>query len=81
MVIPRRLKELKLLEQQFSEFHDQLAAHGYVAKAGRVTGASFVEASRQRNNLEENATIKAGLEPLWWGQTPNKLRLQYTDAC
>ena len=68
-----RLKELNLIEELFSKFHEQLAAQGYVAKAGQMIDATFVEAPRQRNSREENATIKSGEIPQEWRQTPNKL--------
>jgi IS5 family transposase len=58
-----RLKELNLIEELFEKFHEQLAAQGYVAKAGQMIDATFVEAPRQRNNREENATIKSGEIP------------------
>ena len=75
-----RLKELNLIEELFSKFHEQLAAQGYVAKAGQMIDATFVEAPRQRNSREENATIKSGEIPQEWRQTPNKLRQKDTDA-
>ncbi len=74
------LKELNLVEELFEKFHEQLAAKGYVAKAGQMIDATFVEAPRQRNNREENATIKSGKTPQEWRQTPNKLRQKDTDA-
>ena len=75
-----RLKELNLIEELFEKFHEQLAAQGYVAKAGQMIDATFVEAPRQRNNREENATIKSGKIPQEWYQNPNKLRQKDTDA-
>ena len=75
-----RLKEVNLIEELFEKFHEQLAAQGYVAKAGQMIDATFVEAPRQRNNREENATIKSGEIPQDWYKTPNKLRQKDTDA-
>jgi IS5 family transposase len=75
-----RLKDLNLVEELFEKFHEQLAAQGYVAKAGQMTDATFVEVPRQRNNREENATIKSGKIPQEWYQNPNKLRQKDTDA-
>jgi transposase len=75
-----RLKDLNLVEELFEKFHEQLAAQGYVAKAGQMIDATFVEAPRQRNNREENATIKSGKIPQEWYQNPNKLRQKDTDA-
>jgi IS5 family transposase len=75
-----RLKELNLVDELFEKFHEQLAAQGYVARAGQMIDATFVEAPRQRNNREENATIKSGKIPQEWYQNPNKLRQKDTDA-
>lgn len=44
----------------FARFDEQLAQQGYVAKAGQMIDATFVEAPRQRNSREDNAKIKAG---------------------
>ena len=37
-----RLKELKLVEVLFARFHEQLAAQGYVARAGQMIDATFL---------------------------------------
>ena len=74
------LKELNLVDELFERFHDQLAMRGYVAREGQMIDATFVEVPRQRNNREENATIKSGKIPQEWYQNPNKLRQKDTDA-
>ena len=74
------LKELNLVDELFERFHDQLAMRGYVAREGQMIDATFVEVPRQRNNREENATIKSGKTPQEWYQNPNKLRQKDTDA-
>ena len=74
------LKELDLVDDLFEKFHQQLAAQGYVVKAGQMIDATFVEAPRQRNNREENADIKSGKIPEDWLLNPNKLRQKDTDA-
>lgn len=75
-----RLKELKLVEALFAKFHEQLANRGYVARAGQMIDATFVEVPRQRNSREENAAIKAGEPPEVWKQTPAKQRQKDVDA-
>jgi IS5 family transposase len=75
-----RLKELNLVDKVFAKFHEQLETQGYVAKAGQMIDATFVEAPRQRNSREENATIKSGKIPQEWEHNPNKLRQKDTDA-
>ncbi len=66
-----RLKALGLVEVLFARFHEQLAQRGYVAKAGQMIDATFVEAPRQRNSREENAKIKAGETPDGWDAPEN----------
>src|ERR1035437_8274064 len=75
-----RLKEMKLIDVLFARFHEQLAKHGYVARAGQMIDATFVEVPRQRNTREENAGIKAGEPPEAWNETPAKLRQKDIDA-
>jgi transposase, IS5 family len=58
-----RLKDLDLVEVLFVRFHEQLAEQGYVARAGQMIDATFVEAPKQRNSREENARIKGGQVP------------------
>jgi IS5 family transposase len=75
-----RLKELNLVEALFAKFHEQLAKRGYVARAGQMIDATFVEVPRQRNSREENAGIKAGAPPEAWKQQPTKRRQKDMDA-
>jgi len=66
------LKEFKLIEELFAKFHEQLAKRGYIAKAGQMIDATFVEIPRQRNNREENLQLKAGETPAEWKKEENK---------
>lgn len=75
-----RLKELNLVEVLFAKFHEQLARQGYVARAGQMIDATFVEVPRQRNTREENAVIKAGAPPEAWNETPAKQRQKDVEA-
>jgi IS5 family transposase len=75
-----RLKELKLVEVLFAQFHEQLARRGYVARAGQMIDATFVEVPRQRNSREENAGIKAGTPPEAWSEAPAKQCQKDVDA-
>ncbi len=74
------LKEAKLIEVLFARFHSQLATCGYIAKAGQMIDATFVEVPRQRNNREENAQIKAGETPAEWKREENKSMLRQKDV-
>jgi len=75
-----RLKELNLVDEMFAKFHEQLAIRGYVARAGQIIDATFVEVPRQRNTREENACIKAGNPPEDWDNKLAKRRQKDTDA-
>lgn len=75
-----RLKEMNLVENLFSRFHEQLAQRGYVARTGQMIDATFVEAPKQRNTREENALIKEGAIPIEWGKAENKHRLAQKDT-
>lgn len=74
-----QLKELKLIEVLFVRFHEQLARRGYIAKAGQMIDATFVEVPRQRNNREENLQVKAGEIPSEWKKEENKSMLAQKD--
>ena len=75
-----RLKELNLVDELFAKFHEQLAMRGYVARAGQMIDATFVEVPRQRNTREENADIKSGKPPEEWDKKPAKRRQKDVDA-
>ncbi len=75
-----RLKELELVEALFARFHEQLATQGYVARAGQMIDATFVEVPRQRNTREENAQIKAGETPEAWQKPAEKSKLRQKDV-
>ena len=75
-----RLKELELVEALFTRFHEQLAAQGYVARAGQMIDATFVEVPRQRNTREENAQVKAGETPEDWQESSAKPKLRQKDV-
>ena len=77
-----RLKALDMVEVLFARFHQQLAKQGYIAQAGQIVDATFVEVPRQRNSREENAQIKAGEVPPAWDEPKAKAmrRQKDTDA-
>ena len=75
-----RLKAMNLVETLFARFHEQLARRGYVARAGQMIDATFVEAPKQRNTREENVLIKEGAVPIEWGNAENKHKLAQKDT-
>ncbi len=74
-----RLKDQKLTEVLFERFHEQLAQQGYIAKAGQMIDATFIEVPRQRNRREENAQIKAGEIPPEWKEEMAESKLCQKD--
>jgi IS5 family transposase len=75
-----RLKALNLVEVLFARFHEQLANQGYVARAGQMIDATFVEVPRQRNTREENAQLKAGEVPEAWDEQEAKAKRRQKDT-
>jgi IS5 family transposase len=75
-----RLKGLGLVDVLFARFHEQLAAQGYVARAGQMVDATFVEVPKQRNSREENALLKAGQVPEDWDKPEAKAKRRQKDT-
>jgi transposase len=75
-----RLKALSLVEVLFARFHEQLANQGYVARAGQMVDATFVEVPRQRNTREENAQLKAGEVQEAWDEPEAKAKRRQKDT-
>jgi IS5 family transposase len=75
-----RLKGLNLVDVLFARFHEQLAEKGYIAHAGQMIDATFVEVPRQRNSREENAQLKAGEVPEAWDQPEVKAKRRQKDT-
>jgi len=75
-----RLKALSLVEVLFARFHEQLANQGYVARAGQMVDATFVEVPRQRNTREENAQLKSGAVPEAWDEPEAKAKRRQKDT-
>lgn len=75
-----RLKEARLIEALFRGFHEQLARQGYVARAGQIIDATFVEVPKQRNTREENKQIKNGDIPDDWQKPEAKAKLRQKDV-
>jgi len=75
-----RLKGLDLVEVLFARFHEQLAEQGYVARAGQMIDATFVEVPKQRNTREENAQIKAGQVPEAWDKPEAQAKRRQKDT-
>jgi len=75
-----RLKGLNLVDVLFARFHQQLADQGYVARAGQMVDATFVEVPKQRNTREENTQLKAGEVPEAWDEPEAKAKRRQKDT-
>jgi transposase, IS5 family len=74
------LKEHDLIDSLFAKFNEALTGQGVEMKSGQIIDATFIPIPIQRNNREDNKTIKAGKVPANWSQTPNKEAHKDTDA-
>ena len=61
-------------------FIKQLADKGYIARAGQMIDATFVEVPRQRNTREENAQLKAGEVPEAWDKPEAQAKRRQKDT-
>ena len=75
-----KLVELKLMEELFARFAEQLADLGYRARTGQWVDASLVPAPVQRNTREENAALKAGEAPAGWDDEAAKSKRRQKDV-
>lgn len=75
-----QLKAKNLSQTLFNLFTDKLNEKGLIAKEGSMIDASFVDVPRQRNNKEDNDTLKAGTVPIEFGKNKKKLAQKDIDA-
>ena len=75
-----RLAQAGAVEKLFARFDRYLEEKGLTARGGQIIDASIVPVPKQRNNREENTTIKAGETPEEWKEQPAKLRQKDVDA-
>ena len=75
-----QLAEAEAVDELFGAFDAYLKAHGWVAMGGQMIDASIVPVPKQRNDRDENATIKAGETPVGWADEPAEECQKDTDA-
>lgn len=75
-----QLAKAGLIETLFDQFGQHLEAHGYIARGGQIVDATIVAVPKQRNERDENTTIKAGETPNGWAENPHKLAQKDRDA-
>ncbi|MBC2595900.1 transposase [Ruficoccus amylovorans] len=64
----------------FELFNEQLPSQGLIASFGKIIGASFIEASKQRNRSYENEQIKRGEVPERIAKRSSRARRKDLDA-
>jgi IS5 family transposase len=76
------LVQAKIMDTIFYQFTQQLEEKKVITYSGSIIDATFVDVPRQRNNREENKTIKEGGIPEEWKkeENKNKRRQKDTDA-
>ena len=75
-----RLARAGAVAKLFARFDRHLEKHGLMASGGQIIDASIIPVPKQRNDREENDTIKAGETPKAWKKEPAKLRQKDVDA-
>ena len=73
-----RLSQQNVTKTLFDQFSVQRQQAGYLARKGQIVDASLVPAPIQRNQREDNETIKQGDVPKDWSE--NQRRQKDTDA-
>ena len=64
----------------FDMFNELLEASGIITHKGSIVDASFVDVPKQRNNRDENKTIKEGNIPKEWQTAENASKLEQKDT-
>ena len=67
-------------QKLFDGFAAQLEAKHLITRTGTIVDATFMDAPRQRNTRDENATIKAGNIPEEWKEENQKSKLRQKDT-
>lgn len=77
------LMKAGVMDKLFYHFNKMLLDAGIITREGTIVDATFVDAPRQRNHRDENATLKEGKVPEEWEKPENahKLSQKDTDAC
>lgn len=75
-----KLVKAGVFDMLFDDFRKVLDDKGLSFNEGKIIDATFVEAPKQRNTREENATIKEGNGDSLWNDKPHKKSHKDTDA-
>ncbi len=75
-----KLTQEIVIRELFVRFNEEPEKANLISRAGTIVDATFVEAPRQRNSREENATIKEGNIPQEWKKEGNCNKLHQKDT-
>lgn len=75
-----QLTDLNVVEKLFARFILELESLSLIINEGKIIDASFVEVPKQRNNREDNKTIKSGEIPEKWKTEDNINKLAQKDV-
>lgn len=75
-----KLKENDNERKLFDRFYKELEERKLIVSEGKMVDASFHEVPRQRNNREENKTLKQGGIPEQWKEEEHKNKLSHKDT-
>lgn len=75
-----QLTKTNAIKDCFDLFGQMLEELGIITHQGSIVDATFVDAPRQRNSREDNATIKDGKIPEEWQKPENKNKLSQKDT-
>lgn len=74
------LMKANVMDKLFHHFNKMLLDAGIITREGTIVDATFVDAPRQRNHRDENATIKEGKVPEEWEKPENAHKLSQKDT-
>jgi IS5 family transposase len=75
-----QLVTAKIMESLFKRFLKELEKKNLITREGSIVDATFVDVHRQRNNKEENDSIKDGKVPEEWEKKDQKHKLAQKDV-
>jgi IS5 family transposase len=74
-----QLVNAKIIESLFKKFLKELKKKNLITREGSIVDATFVDVPKQRNNKDENDSIKAGKVPEEWEKEEQKHKVAQKD--
>jgi IS5 family transposase len=75
-----QLVRANIMDSLFKRFLKELEKKNIITREGSIVDATFVDVPKQRNNKEENDTIKEGKIPEEWNNREQKNKLAQKDV-